>query len=189
LILIGALFLSLPFAHNGQLRFMDALFTSTSAVCVTGLIVKDTPVDFTPFGHLVILLLIQIGGLGYMTAVSFMAVMRRKKIGHSDRLILQESLNYPGMDGLVRFLKIVFSTIFTIEVIGMIILTLRFWVDMPLPRAAWFGIFHAVSAFNNAGFSLFSDNMMSYRGDFVINVTIPALIILGGLGYLVLLEL
>lgn len=168
---------------------MDALFTSTSAVCVTGLIVKDTPVDFTSFGHLVILLLIQIGGLGYMTAVSFMAVIRRKKIGYSDRLILQESLNYPGMDGLVRFLKIVFSTIFTIEIIGMIILTLRFWVDMPLPRAAWFGIFHAVSAFNNAGFSLFSDNLMRYRGDFVINMTIPTLIILGGLGYLVLLEL
>jgi trk system potassium uptake protein TrkH len=189
LILIGAILLSLPFAHNGELRFMDALFTSTSAVCVTGLIVKDTPVDFTSFGHLVILLLIQIGGLGYMTAVSFMAVIRRKKIGYSDRLILQESLNYPGMDGLVRFLKIVFSTIFTIEIIGMIILTLRFWVDMPLPRAAWFGIFHAVSAFNNAGFSLFSDNLMRYRGDFVINMTIPTLIILGGLGYLVLLEL
>ncbi|MDD2267324.1 MAG: TrkH family potassium uptake protein [Sulfuricurvum sp.] len=189
LILIGALLLSLPFAHNGELRFMDALFTSTSAVCVTGLIVKDTPVDFTSFGHLVILLLIQIGGLGYMTAVTFMAVMRRQKIGHRDRLILQESLNYPGMDGLVRFLKIVFSTIFTIELIGMVVLTLRFWVDMPLDRAAWFGIFHAVSAFNNAGFSLFSDNMMSYRDDFVINITIPVLIILGGLGYLVLLEL
>jgi len=181
--------LSLPFAHNGELRFMDALFTSTSAVCVTGLIVKDTPVDFTSFGHIVILLLIQIGGLGYMTAVTFMAVMRRQKVGHRDRLILQESLNYPGMDGLVRFLKIVFSTIFIIEVIGMVILTLRFWVDMPLDRAAWFGIFHAVSAFNNAGFSLFSDNMMGYRSDFVINITIPVLIILGGLGYLVLLEL
>lgn len=181
--------LSLPVAHNGQLRFMDALFTSTSAVCVTGLIVKDTPVDFTSFGHLVILLLIQIGGLGYMTAVTFMAVMRGQKIGHRDRLILQESLNYPGMDGLVRFLKIVFSTIFTIELIGMVVLTLRFWVDMPLDRAAWFGIFHAVSAFNNAGFSLFSDNLMGYRGDFVINITIPVLIILGGLGYLVLLEL
>ena len=168
---------------------MDALFTSTSAVCVTGLIVKDTPVDFTSFGHIVILLLIQIGGLGYMTAVTFMAVMRRQKVGHRDRLILQESLNYPGMDGLVRFLKIVFSTIFIIEVIGMVILTLRFWVDMPLDRAAWFGIFHAVSAFNNAGFSLFSDNMMGYRSDFVINITIPVLIILGGLGYLVLLEL
>lgn len=179
----------MPFAHHGELRFIDALFTSTSAVCVTGLIVKDTPVDFTPIGQLVIMLLIQIGGLGYMTAVTFMAIMRRQKIGHRDRLILQESLNHPGMDGLVRFLKIVFASIVIIEVIGMIILTLRFWADMSLERAAWFGVFHSISAFNNAGFSLFSDNMMGYRGDIVINITIPFLIILGGLGYLVLTEL
>lgn len=179
----------MPFAHNGELRFIDALFTATSAVCVTGLIVKDTPVDFTATGQLIIMILIQIGGLGYMTAVTFLAVMRRQKIGHRDRLILQESLNYPGMDGLVRFLKIVFGSIFIIEVIGMIVLTLRFWADMPLENAAWFGIFHSISAFNNAGFSLFSDNMMGYRGDWIINLTIPTLIILGGLGYLVLTEL
>ncbi|MGE4472812.1 MAG: TrkH family potassium uptake protein [Sulfuricurvum sp.] len=189
MILLGTALLSLPFAHNGELRFIDALFTSTSAVCVTGLIVKDTPVDFTPMGQVIIMLLIQIGGLGYMTAVTFFAVMRRKKIGFRDRLILQESLNYPGMSGLVRFLKIVFAAVFLIEFIGMVILTLRFWCDMPIGNAAWFGIFHAVSAFNNAGFSLFSDNMMSYRGDTVVNLTIPVLILLGGLGYIVLLEL
>jgi trk system potassium uptake protein len=189
LIVFGTLLLLMPFAHHGELRFIDALFTSTSAVCVTGLIVKDTPIDFTPIGQVIIMLLIQIGGLGYMTAVTFLAVMRRQKIGHRDRLILQESLNYPGMDGLVRFLKIVFGSIFIIEVLGMIVLTLRFWVDMPIEKAAWYGIFHAISAFNNAGFSLFSDNMMSYSKDWVINLTIPILIILGGLGYLVLTEL
>jgi trk system potassium uptake protein TrkH len=183
------LLLSLPFAHNGELRFIDAVFTATSAVCVTGLIVKDTPIDFTSFGHVVILSLIQVGGLGYMTAVTFMAVMRKQKIGHRDRLILKESLNHPGMDGLVRFLKIVFASIIVIEAVGMVILTLRFWVDMPFDKAIWFGTFHAISAFNNAGFSLFSDNMMSYRGDFVINMAIPLLIILGGLGYVVLLEI
>ncbi|WP_342613693.1 TrkH family potassium uptake protein [Sulfuricurvum kujiense] len=189
LIFGGALLLSLPFAHNGELRFVDAVFTATSAVCVTGLIVKDTPVDFTPFGHVVILSLIQIGGLGYMTAVTFMAVMRKQKIGHRDRLILKESLNHPGMDGLVRFLKIVFASIIIIEAVGMLILTLRFWVDMPFGKAVWFGTFHSISAFNNAGFSLFSDNMMSFRGDFVINMAIPLLVILGGLGYIVLLEI
>lgn len=189
LILVGTFLLMLPFAHHGELRFIDALFTSASAVCVTGLIVKDTPVDFTLIGQLTLMVLIQIGGLGYMTAVTFLAVMRRQKIGHRDRLILQESLNYPGMDGLVRFLKVVFGSIFIIEVIGMIILTLRFWVDMPLGKAAWYGIFHSISAFNNAGFSLFSDNMMGYRGDLVINITIPILIILGGIGYFVLTEL
>jgi trk system potassium uptake protein TrkH len=179
----------LPLAHNGHLRFIDAVFTATSAVCVTGLIVKDTPVDFTLFGQAIILTLIQLGGLGYMTAVTFMAVMRKQKIGHRDRLILKESLNYPGMDGLVRFLKIVFTSIIIIEAVGMVILTLRFWADMPFGKALWFGAFHAISAFNNAGFSLFRDNMMGYRGDLVINLAIPFLVILGGLGYMVLLEI
>lgn len=179
----------LPFAHNGHLRFIDAVFTATSAVCVTGLIVKDTPVDFTLFGQAIILTLIQLGGLGYMTAVTFMTVMRKQKIGHRDRLILKESLNYPGMDGLVRFLKIVFASIIIIEAVGMVILTLRFWADMPFGKALWFGAFHAISAFNNAGFSLFRDNMMGYRGDLVINLAIPFLVILGGLGYMVLLEI
>lgn len=179
----------MPFSHHGELRFIDAFFTSTSAVCVTGLIVKDTPIDFTSTGQLIIMLLIQIGGLGYMTAVTFLAVMRHKKIGHRDRLILQESLNHPGMDGIVSFLKIVFSSIFIIEVLGIIILTLRFWMDMPIEKALWYGVFHSISAFNNAGFSLFSDNMMGYQGDLIINISIPILIILGGLGYLVLIEL
>lgn len=156
---------------------------------MTGLIVKDTALDFTPFGQAIILSLIQIGGLGYMTAVTFLAVMRKQKLGYRDRLILQESLNFPGMDGLVRFLKIVFASIVIIEIIGVVILTLRFWVDMPFLQALWFGFFHSISAFNNAGFSLFSDNLMRYRGDFVINFTIPMLIILGGLGYIVLLEI
>ncbi|OHD96591.1 MAG: potassium transporter [Sulfurimonas sp. RIFCSPHIGHO2_12_FULL_36_9] len=189
LIGIGAFLLMLPFAHNGELSVVDAIFTATSAVCVTGLIVKDTPVDFTGFGHVVILSLIQIGGLGYMTAVTFLAIMRRKKLGYRDRLILKESLNYPGVSGIFRFLKIVFASIVIIELVGAVILTLRFLVDMPLDDAVWFGLFHSVSAFNNAGFSLFSDNMMGFRSDLVINITIPLLIIIGGLGYLVLLEL
>ena len=189
LIGIGAFLLMLPFAHYGELSVVDAIFTATSAVCVTGLIVKDTPVDFTSFGHVVILSLIQIGGLGYMTAVTFLAIMRRKKLGYRDRLILKESLNYPGMSGIFRFLKIVFASIVIIELVGAVILTLRFLVDMPLDDAVWFGLFHSVSAFNNAGFSLFSDNMMGFRSDLVINITIPLLIIIGGLGYLVLLEL
>ncbi|MFA6196886.1 MAG: TrkH family potassium uptake protein [Sulfurimonas sp.] len=189
LVFVGALLLMLPFAHNGDLRFVDAIFTATSAVCVTGLIVKDTPVDFTGFGHVIILALIQIGGIGYMTAVTFMAIMRGKRLTYRDRLILKESLNYPGMSGIFRFLKIVFASIIFIELTGTIILALRFWADMPLLDALWYGLFHSVSAFNNAGFSLFSTNLMDYRGDAVINFTIPWLIIIGGLGYLVLLEL
>lgn len=189
LITIGALMLMLPFSHNGELSLIDAFFTSTSAVCVTGLIVKNTPVDFTLFGQVVILLLIQIGGLGYMTAATFLAVMRRKKLGYRDRLILKESLNYPGMTGLVRFLKTVFGTILIIEVIGAAVLMLRFSSDMDLAHAAWAGVFHAVSAFNNAGFSTFETNLMGYRADWIVNVTVMAEIVLGGIGYLVISEL
>ncbi len=189
LILIGAILLMLPISHNGSLRWIDALFTSVSSVCVTGLIVKETGADFTTFGQGVIMMLIQIGGLGYMTAITFMTVIRRQKLDHRDRLILQESLNYSGMEGLIRFVKIVFGSIFVIELIGFIVLSVRFFVDMPLDDALWFGLFHAISAFNNAGFSLFSDSMMGYRSDVTINLTIPLLIILGGLGYLVLIEL
>lgn len=189
LIMVGTVLLLTPMAHTGSLSVIDAVFTATSAVCVTGLIVKNTPVDFTPFGHVVILTLIQIGGIGYMTAATFLAVMKKKRLSYRDRLVLKESLNYPGMQGVIRFLKVSLWTIVLIELIGMVVLTIRFWFDMPFGQALWFGIFHSVSAFNNAGFSLFEDNMMRYRGDFVINMMIPLLIIVGGLGYLVLLEL
>ncbi len=168
---------------------VNALFTSTSAVCVTGLIVENTATHFTFLGQLIILLLIQIGGLGYMTSVTFLAVILNKKLNHRDRLILKESLNYTGMNGLVRFLKIVFIFTIVIESIGSIILSIRFSFDMPVAKAIWFGVFHAVSAFNNAGFSLFSNNLMNYQGDIIINLTIPLLVILGGVGYLVLVEL
>lgn len=189
LIVVGSFLLLLPVSHNGELGIIDALFTATSAVCVTGLIVKDTAKDFTPFGQTIILLMIQIGGLGYMTAVTFLTVMRKQKLAHRDRQLLKESLNYPGMQGLVRFLKIVLASIAVIELGGAIILTLRFWADMPFLEALWFGIFHSISAFNNAGFSIFSTNLMDYRDDAIINIVIPLLIILGGLGYMVLIEL
>jgi trk system potassium uptake protein TrkH len=185
----GAFLLLLPISHNGTLGIIDALFTSTSATCVTGLIVKDTSNDFTIFGQFVILLLIQIGGIGYMTAVTFFFVAAKQKINYRDRLALKESLSYPGMSGLVRFLKIVFASIVIIEFVGFIVLSVRFSFDMPLKEALWFGLFHSVSAFNNAGFSLFNDNLMRYSTDLTINLTIPLLIILGGLGYMVILEI
>lgn len=189
LIFFGTALLLLPFAHTTDLGVVDAIFTATSAVCVTGLIVKDTATDFTLFGQVIILTLIQIGGIGYMSAVTFFAVMRGKRLSYRDRLILKESLNYSGASGIFRFLKIVFVSIAIIEVIGTLILTLRFWMDMPFDEALWYGFFHAVSAFNNAGFSIFSTNLMAYQNDFVINVTIPLLVIIGGLGYIVIIEL
>ena len=188
-ILMGSFLLMLPFAHNGQCDFIDALFTSTSAVCVTGLIVKDTPHDFTLFGHIVILMLIQIGGLGYMTSATIIFLAAGKRIGISERLTIKEGLNVETIEGVVRFTKSValFTAIF--ELAGTLVLTARFLSDYPLSEAFLYGIFHAVSAFNNAGFSLFSDNLIRYRGDSTVNLAVTALIIVGGIGFMVIMDI
>jgi trk system potassium uptake protein TrkH len=188
-IFTGAFTLMLPFATTKPISFIDALYTATSATCVTGLIVKDTPIDFTGFGQVVILFMIQIGGLGYMTIATFMAIMLRKKLSHRDQMILKTSLNYDTFSGVVRFLKNVFKMVLAIEVIGAIILAVRFSMDMPFAKAIWYGIFHSVSLFNNAGFSLFSNSLMDYKFDMIVNFTATTLIIVGGIGYFVILEL
>ena len=188
-ILAGALLLMTPLATVNGISAVDALFTATSAVCVTGLIVKDTPQDFTFFGKVVILLLIQLGGLGYMTSATIISLVIGKKIALSERLIMKEALNVLSLEGIVKFTKVVLLVTVVIEALGALVLTVRFLPDMGLGQAAWFGIFHAVSAFNNAGFSLFSDNLIQYRGDFVVNLVITTLIIIGGIGFLVISDI
>jgi trk system potassium uptake protein TrkH len=187
-ILIGTIFLYLPFS-NKECSFIDALFTATSAVCVTGLIVKDIPNDFTLFGQLVILILIQIGGLGYMTSSTIIALLIGKRIGIGERIVMKQELQVVGLEGIVRFAKKILVFTFVFEFTGAFILTLRFLKDFDTKDAFLKGLFHAVSAFNNAGFSLFSDNLMRFRGDIVVNLTVPALIIIGGIGYIVMNEL
>jgi len=188
-ILVGAFILMLPFSTTKPITFIDALYTATSATCVTGLIVKDTPVDFTGFGQAVILLMIQIGGLGYMTVATFMTIALRRKLSHRDQMILKTSLNYDTLSGVIRFLKIVLKMVLLFELIGAILLTMRFAFDMPLAKAAWFGLFHSLSLFNNAGFSLFSNSLMDYKFDPIVNFVATTLIIVGGIGYFVVLEL
>lgn len=186
MILIGALLLMLPFATTGSgLRFVDALFTMTSAVCVTGLIVLDTPQDFTLFGQVVILLGIQLGGLGYSATATFLLLALGRRIGLRERMMMMEVLNTLSMEGLVRFVKVIVAITLVIESVGALILTARFSADMDFLRALYFGIFHSVSAFNNAGFSLFSESLMAYRTDLTVNLTISTLIVLGGIGFLV----
>ena len=191
MILAGAAFLSLPIssATGRSIPLVDALFTSTSAVCVTGLIVNDTPQAYSGFGQVVVLLLIQAGGLGYMTLSTAIAVFLGKRLTLQERLTLKEALNIETMEGLVRFAVTVLKVTAVFELTGAAILTLQWWTEFPLPKAAYLGLFHAVSAFNNAGFSLFSTNLVAYRGDVVVNLTITSLIICGGLGFLVLSEL
>ena len=185
-ILLGSLLLMTPFASTGRaIRFIDALFTMTSAVCVTGLIVLDTPKDFTIFGQLVILAGIQLGGLGYSTMATLLLLAVGRRIGLRQRMMMMEVLSTLSMEGLVRFVKIIVVITLLVEAVGASLLAIRFASDMEPLRAIYLGIFHAVSAFNNAGFSLFSENLIPYRSDLLVNLTISLLIILGGIGFLV----
>jgi trk system potassium uptake protein TrkH len=186
IILLGTLLLMTPFATTGRaIRFIDALFTMTSAVCVTGLIVLDTPKDFTIFGQLVILAGIQLGGLGYSTMATLLLIALGRRIGLRQRMMMMEVLSTLSMGGLVRFVKIIVVITLLVEGAGAILLSIRFASEMEPLRAIYLGIFHAVSAFNNAGFSLFSGNLIPYRNDLLVNLTISFLIILGGIGFLV----
>ncbi len=190
LITAGTLLLTLPWAttSGSRLPLIDAFFTATSAVCVTGLIVVDTPTAFSVFGELVVLLLIQVGGLGYMAITTVVAVALGRQLSVQERLTLSEALNVQTMEGLVRFVFTVLKLTLAFEAIGALILTLRWWPEFGLGQAAYYGVFHAVSAFNNAGFSLFSTNLIGYRADLVVNLVICGLIVAGGIGFVVLSE-
>lgn len=196
-ILLGAILLALPIASKSghSLRFLDALFTSTSAVCVTGLVVVDTGTHFTQFGQFVIISLIQVGGLGFMTFSTLLAILLGKKIGLKERLLIQESFNQLTLSGLVKLIRNVIITTLIFEGIGGIILTIRFMADFPLQRALAFGFFHSVSAFCNAGFDLFGQvfgpftSITHYVSDWTVVLTIGGLIVLGGLGFPVIVEL
>ncbi|ACL69921.1 TrkH family potassium uptake protein [Halothermothrix orenii] len=190
-IIIGTLLLMLPFAtSNGQgLNIVDALFTATSATCVTGLIVVNTSTAFTVFGQLVIMVLIQIGGLGIMTMSTMIAFVIGKKITLKERLIIQEDLNQFKISGLVRLVRYVIFVTVIIEGLGALLLFVRLIKDYPFMKALYYSIFHAISAFNNAGFDLFGNSLENYTGDILMNFVVMGLIVLGGLGFAVLAEL
>ncbi|MGM0501411.1 MAG: TrkH family potassium uptake protein [Bacillota bacterium] len=189
-ILTGSILLTLPVATtNGQgMSFLNALFTSTSATAVTGLIVENTATFFTMFGQIVILVLIQIGGLGIMTMSTLFAFIVGKKLTLRHRLVIQEDLDQFQLSGIVRLVRYVIGVTFTIEGLGALFLFLRLIKDMPLGKAVYFSIFHAVSAFNNAGFDIFGNSLENFTSDSTINLVICALIILGGIGFAVIAE-
>lgn len=189
LILLGGLILAMPWsaAPGREITLLDALFTSTSAVCVTGLIVVDTSAHLSLAGQIVVLLLIQAGGLGYMVLTTVVVAALGGKLSMQERYALREQLNLQSGEGLVRFAFTVFRLTLAFELTGAAILAMVWWPEHG-PRAAWLGLFHAVSAFNNAGFSLFPDSLIRYRGDVTVNLVVTGLIIAGGLGFLVLSE-
>ncbi|HIK12683.1 MAG TPA: ATPase [Oscillatoriaceae cyanobacterium M33_DOE_052] len=189
-ILAGAILLTLPISlADGEWgSFVTALFTSTSAVCVTGLTVVDTGTYFSSFGQGVIALLIQIGGLGYMTASSFLLLLLGRKFRLRDKVALQQSFDKPGMAGVLELVRSIIIATLIIETAGVFLLMLVFKPEYGSGRGLWLSVFHSISAFNNAGFGLFPDNLMQYVTSPIINFTITALIILGGIGYDTIVE-
>ncbi|WP_339300061.1 TrkH family potassium uptake protein [Paenibacillus sp. FSL K6-2441] len=193
IILLGTLLLMLPISGTSgePMPFIDALFTATSATCVTGLFVVDTGRYFSTFGHIVIIMLVQIGGLGFMTMATLFSLVLKRKISLKDRLLLQEAMNQSSMEGIVRLIRKVLMYSLIIESSAAVLLTIRWAFDMPFGRALYYGIWHSISMFNNAGFDLFGENrsLIPYVNDPLINIVSILLIVSGGLGFIVLSDL
>ena len=186
---IGTVLLKLPFATTKPISFTNALFTATSAMTVTGLAVADTGTAFTLFGQLVIISLIQLGGLGIMSFAVLIFMLLGKKIGLKERIVIQESLNQTSIGGMIYLVRnlLIFSLV--IESIAMIFLAIRWVPKMGWGKGLYYSFFHSISAFNNAGFALWPDSLMGYVGDPIVNIVISLLFIIGGIGFTVLIDL
>ena len=189
---VGTLLLLLPASRSGagSANLIDALFTATSAVCVTGLITVDTPVYWSGFGQAVILGLIQIGGFGIMALATLLGLLVSRRLGLRTRLNTAAEVRSLGLSDVRHVLLGVARTSLLFEAVGALMLTARFATqyDEPVGRALWLGVFHAVSAFNNAGFALYSDNLIGFATDPLVSVPVCVLVIAGGLGFPVLFE-
>lgn len=190
LIIAGALLLTLPASTRSgrSVGFYDALFTATSAVCVTGLSVVEVGQTFSLLGQCVLLGLIQAGGLGFMTVTSLVFMIMGRRITLRERLVIQEAMNENRLSGLVRLVRWVLLMTFTVEGAGALLLSVRFVPRYGLARGLFYGLFHSVSAFCNAGFDILGNgnSLMAYADDWLVNLTLMALIIVGGLGYSVI---
>lgn len=189
LVLIGCLLLLLPAANHKPITLLQALFTSTSAVTVTGLVVVDTGSQFTLFGQIVIALLIQAGGLGFMTFAVVAAISLGVKMGLSQQKIAQEALNQTSLAQVAHTAKAVLLYSVVIELIGLSLLTLVWWPEYGFSNALYRGFFYTISAFNNAGFALDNDSLTRYAGSVPVTLVITTLFIIGGIGFSVLIDL
>lgn len=188
LVILGTLLLKLPFATPQPIDWGDALFTSASAVTVTGLAVVDTGSGFTGFGQAVIAVLIQLGGLGLMTFAALVLSMLGRPMGLSSRAFLREDLNQTSISELFRLVRLILRVVVVAELAGAAVLALVFVPAEGVAQGLWTAVFHSVSAFNNAGFSLYPDSLVRYAGHPIVNLVVPALFIVGGVGYLVVHE-
>lgn len=190
-ILLGSLFLMLPIAnvHGIWTPFLDSTFTATSAVCVTGLVVRDTATYWSMFGQFIILLLIQIGGMGVVTVAVSIAMISGKKIGLMQRSTMQESISAPQVGGILKLMVFILKTTFCVELLGALCLFPVFAKDFGVLKGIWYAVFHSISAFCNAGFDLMGvqspfSSLTSYVGHPVVNSVIMFLIVFGGIGFI-----
>ena len=191
LILLGTALLMLPVSTRERVgaSFFDALFTATSATCVTGLVVHDTATYWSGFGQAVILFLIQVGGMGVVTMAVAIFIFSGKRIGLKQRWVMQESISAPQVGGIVRQTRVILKTAFAIEGVGALILAVHFCPEFGPGRGLWYAVFHSISAFCNAGFDLMGtqapfSSLTGYTGDVAVNATVMLLIVVGGLGFL-----
>lgn len=190
-IVVGAILLMMPFStSNGSWNDpIVALFTSTSAVCVTGLSVVDPGTYFSFWGQFFIALLAQIGGLGYMTTTTFLILLIGRKFDLRQKIAIQQALDRPGMSGSAQVIRSIIATTLIFEITGVFLLLPAFVPDYGWKQGLWLAIFHSINAWNNAGFSLFKDNLIGYQSSPLVVFTITCLIIFGGIGYQVILEM
>ncbi|MDF1508846.1 TrkH family potassium uptake protein [Robertmurraya sp. DFI.2.37] len=188
-IIIGTALLKLPFATTESINLIDALFTATSAMTVTGLAVVDTGSMYTIFGQLVILALIQVGGLGIMSFAVLIYMALGKKIGFKQRMVVQQALNQTTLGGIIKLVKRLFIYSITIEIIAMLFLAIRWVPEFGWKHGLYYSFFHSISAFNNAGFSIWTDSLTGYVGDPIVNLVITFLFIIGGIGFTVLADI
>lgn len=190
-ITVGTILLMLPFSTTSG-NWNDpivALFTSTSAVCVTGLSVVDPGTYFSFWGQFFIALLVQIGGLGYMTTTTFLILLIGRKFDLRDKIAIQQALDRPGMSGSAQVIRSIIATTLIFEITGVFLLLPAFVPDHGWNKGLWLAIFHSVNSWNNAGFSLFKDNLIGYQSSLLVVFTVTTLIIFGGIGYQVILEM
>ncbi|WP_375471670.1 TrkH family potassium uptake protein [uncultured Nostoc sp.] len=190
-IAIGTILLMMPFSTSDGTwdNLIVALFTSTSAVCVTGLSVVDPGTYFSFWGQLFIALLAQIGGLGYMTTTTFLILLIGRKFNMQHKIAIQQALDRPGMSGSTQVIRSIIATTLIFEITGVFLLLPAFVPEYGWNKGLWFAIFHSINAWNNAGFSLFKDNLIGYQSSFLVVFTSSMLIIFGGIGYQVILEM
>ncbi|MHC0061491.1 TrkH family potassium uptake protein [Nostoc sp. UIC 10890] len=190
-IAVGTILLMMPFStSNGTWdNLIVALFTSTSAVCVTGLSVVDPGTHFSFWGQLFIALLAQIGGLGYMTTTTFLILLIGRKFDMRQKIAIQQALDRPGMSGSSQVIRSIIATTLIFEITGVFLLIPAFVPKYGWSQGLWLAIFHSINAWNNAGFSLFKDNLIGYQSSFLVVFTVTMLIIFGGIGYQVIMEM